>query len=134
MGPWRNWERNSLARKRLGVQVPSVPPPRIARLSDITDDVVHHPSFVEGDPYWSTKRTLIRLFSASCRLNKSRRARTSSLRIEPRGVKSDEIPALWEETTVVLTVVHKRRRGIESVTAGVWRPKSARRERARLGD
>ena len=26
MGPWRNWERNSLARKRLGVQVPSVPP------------------------------------------------------------------------------------------------------------
>ena len=26
MGPWRNWERNSLARKRLRVQVPSVPP------------------------------------------------------------------------------------------------------------
>ena len=28
LGPWRNWERNSLARKRLWVQVPSVPPMR----------------------------------------------------------------------------------------------------------
>ena len=31
IGSWRNWERNSLARKRLWVQVPSALPPRIAR-------------------------------------------------------------------------------------------------------
>lgn len=74
--------------------------------------VTHRPSFVEGGPYWSTKRTLNRLLVrfpeykstlpllAHCRLTGGRRTNkpgTSSLRIEPRGVKSDEMLTLWEE-------------------------------------
>ena len=99
------------------------------------DTPVINPARILVDLHRDTRKfNQHRLFSASCRLYESRRARPSSLRIEPRGVKSDEIPTLWEETSVVLAVVYKRRRGIESVTAGVWRPKSARRERARLGD
>lgn len=52
-------------RKDLRVKPLSQTLPRIARLSDITDDVVHHPSFVEGGPYWSTKRTLNRFCGES---------------------------------------------------------------------
>ena len=51
------------------------------------------------------------------------------MRMEPRGVKSDEIPALWEETLPPIKVVLARFETgnavhIGVVTAGVWRPNS----------
>ena len=41
--------------------------------------------------------------------------------MEPRGVKSDEIPALWEETA---SSPGKTGKAEQDVTAGVWRPNS----------
>ena len=114
-------------------------PPWLARLSDITDDGNTSSQFRRGRPLLVNKAHPKPASGLRSPVYKSTEQRPSSLRIEPRGVKSDEMLALWEETSppikVVLTefeigkAVHT---GV--VTAGVWRPKSARRERARLGD
>lgn len=106
-------------------------PPWLARLSDITDNGNTLSQFRRGRPLLVNKAHPKPAFQCVLAVYKSRRARSSSLRIEPRGVKSDEIPALWEETLPPIKVVLTRfetgnAAHLRGVTAGVWRPLQTR--------